>query len=80
MFSYYAKWLLQFLEKIKLLILGKQFPVGEKAPKAFMSLKNELTSATLQSIDENVSFVISSDNAISALLNQHNRPVAFSPK
>ena len=45
-----------------------------------MLLKNDLASAALQIIDENVPFSIETDaseNAISATLNQHNRPVAF---
>ena len=45
-----------------------------------MSLKKDLTSATLRVIDEKLPFVIETDaseNAISASLNQENRPVAF---
>ena len=80
MFSYYAQWLPQFSEKVRPLILEKQFPMGEKALNAFKSLKDKLVSAALQIIDENVPFVVetdASDNAISASLNQHDRPVAF---
>ena len=75
MFSYYAQLLPQFLEKLRPLILEKQFPMGEKALNAFKSLKDKLVSAALQIIDENVPFVVEtdvSDNAISASLNQHD--------
>ena len=75
MFSYYAQWLPHFLEKIKLFDIRKQFPIGEKILKNFMSVKNELTSEALQIIEENVLFVVktdASDNAISASLNQYN--------
>ena len=54
--------------------------MGEKALNAFKSLKDKLVSAAPQIIDENVPFVVetdASDNAISASLNQHDRPVAF---
>ena len=39
MFSYYAQWLPQFSEKVRPLILEKQFPMGEKALNAFKSLQ-----------------------------------------
>ena len=41
MFSYYAQWLPQFSEKVRRLILEKQFPMGEKALNAFKSLKDK---------------------------------------
>ena len=47
MFLYYAQWLPQFLEKVRSLILEKQFPMGEKALNAFKSLKDKLVSAAL---------------------------------
>ena len=62
------------------MIIEKQFPLGEKARQAAEFLKSNLTVATLRVIDENLSFVIETDaseNAISASLNQENRPVAF---
>ena len=52
----------------------------EKALKAFESLRNKLISAALQIIDENELFVVetdASDNAISASLNELDRPVSF---
>ena len=66
--------------KNKPLLLEKPFLMGKKALKAFMSLKNELTSGTLQIIDENVHFAMETDasnNATCALLNQRNQSVTF---
>ena len=80
MFSYYAQWFPQFSEKINPLLVEKQFPLSEEAQQALTSLKEDLTSATLRVINENLPFVIETDaseNAISASLNQENRPVAF---
>ena len=79
-FSYYAQWLPKFSEKIKPLIVAKKFSLCEQALEALELLKNDLASAALQIIDENVPFSIETDaseNATSARLNQHNRPVAF---
>lgn len=80
MFSYYAQWIPQFSKKIKPLILVSQFPINEEAKQMLQLLKDDLVSATLKIIDEDVPFVIETDasnNAISASLNQNNRPVAF---
>ena len=59
--------------KVRPLIVEKQFPMDEKALKF---LKNKLVSAALK----NVPFIVetnASDNAISALLKQRDRPAAF---
>ena len=66
--------------KNKTFDIRKKISIGEKALKASESLKNKLASAALQNIDESVPFVVetdASDNAISASLNQRDRPVAF---
>ena len=79
-FSYYAQWLPKFSEKIKPLIIAKNFPLDEKDVEVLNLLKNDLASAALQIIDESIAFVTETDaseNAISATLNQNNRPVAF---
>ena len=47
---------------------------------AFHVIKNKLSQATLQPIDEDLSFTVetdASDFAIAATLNQNNKPVAF---
>ena len=80
MFSYYAQWLPKFSEKIKPLISTTAFPLPNEVLLALKTLKNDLATATLSVIDEQLPFVIetdASDNAISASLNQQNRPVAF---
>ena len=54
--------------------------MGEKDVQALTLLKNDLASAALQIIDVSIPFVIETDaseNAVSATLNQNNRPVAF---
>ena len=79
-FSYYAQWLPKFSEKIKPLIIAMNFPLDEKDVEVLNLLKNDLASAALQIIDESIPFVIETDaseNAISATLNQNNRPAAF---
>lgn len=80
MFAYYAKWISNFSDKIKPLVNTKTFPLDESALAAFTLIKHQLEIATLQSIDENLPFVVecdASEVAISAVLNQGGRPVAF---
>ena len=80
MFSYYAQWIPQFSEKLKPLIVADRFPLPAVAVSAFKKLQEDLAKATLEVIDEKLPFVIETDaseNAISATLNQQNRPVAF---
>ena len=80
MFSYYARWLPKFSDKIKPLINAVEFPLSNEAEQALKLLKNDLATAALHVIDEHLPFVIetdASDNAVSATLNQENRPVAF---
>ena len=80
MFAYYSKWIPSFANKTRPLINNKSFPIKEEALSAFNSLKDELQSATLSSIDESIPFVVecdASEVAVSATLNQNGRPVAF---
>ena len=80
MFSYYARWLPKFSVKIKPLINAVEFPLSNEVEQALKLLKNDLATAALHVIDEDLPFVIetdASDNAVSATLNQENRPVAF---
>ena len=80
MFAYYARWIHCFADKILPLADDKSFPLGEEALQAFKHLKSELENAALKSIDESKPFVVecdASDVAISAILNQGGRPVAF---
>ena len=80
MFAYYAKWIPNFSDKIQPLVNGTSFPLDESDLSAFVLLKNELESATLQSIDESQPFVVecdASEGCVSATLNQCGRRVAF---
>ena len=83
MFAYYAKWIPQFLDKIRPLAECLLFPLSKSALASFCSLKEELSKVTLSAINEDVPFIVecdASDVAISASLNQHGRPVAFLSK
>ena len=76
MFSYYAKWISHFSDKIRPLVDTKSFPLSDSALSAFQLLKKEFGVVTLSSIDEDVPFVVECDAsqvAISATLNQGGR-------
>ena len=80
MFSYYTKWINHFSDKIHVLNNVTKFPLSETQKNAFEDLNLELANAAMQPIDENIPFVVetdASDFAISAMLNQDGRPVAF---
>ena len=80
MFSYYAQWIPKYSDKIKPLVSTKQFPLADEAVKAFEDLRKTWTEITLGVIDESKPFTIETDaseTAISASLNQKNKPVAF---
>ncbi len=80
LFAYYAKWIPGFSDKIQPLINTKTFPLSESALTAFNSLKKQLMDASLRSVDESLPFVVecdASEVAISVVLNQGGRPVAF---
>ena len=80
MFSYNAQWIPKYSDKIKPLVSAKQFPLTDEAVKAFKDLRKTLTEITQGVIDESKPFTIETDaseTAISASLNQKNKPVAF---
>ena len=80
MFTYYAKWISFFTDKVQPLAECKSFPVTDSAFKSFKLLKTELAKAALRSVDESLPFTVecdASDVAVSATLNQGGRPVAF---
>ena len=80
MFSYYAKWINHFSDKIYVLNNVTKFPLNETQKNAFEDLKLELANAAMHPIDESIPFVVEtdiSDFSISATLNQDGRPVAF---
>ena len=80
LFAYYAKWIPEFSSKIQSLVKSKEFPMPTEAENAFNAVKKELEVASLNPIDEAMSFVVecdASESTISATLNQTGRPVAF---
>ena len=80
LFAYYAQWIPQYSDKIKRLIQSCAFPFVDEAMRSFKLLKSELAEVSLGIIDENIPFVVETDAsnfALSATLNQNNRPVAF---
>jgi len=81
LFSYYAKRIPHYSEKIRPLVVLTKFPLNDDALHALTTLKTDLSSATHGVINEDLPFILetdSSDNVISATLNQQgDRPVAF---
>ena len=70
----------RFSCKVKPLVESRTFPLNENAVRCFYQLKSELADATLASVDENTPFTLEtdvSDVAVSAVLQQNGRPVAF---
>jgi len=80
LFAYYVKWIPRYSDKIRPLVAAKLFPLDGNAVGAIKVLKDDLSSAALGVIDEKLPFALETDaseNAISAMLNQKDRPVAF---
>ena len=61
MFAYYAKWILQFLDKIRPLAECVLFPLSESVLASFWSLKEELSKVTPSVNNEDVPFVVECD-------------------
>ncbi|MES9976517.1 MAG: reverse transcriptase domain-containing protein, partial [Candidatus Thiodiazotropha sp.] len=80
MFAYYSQWISRFSDKIHAIVQNKTFPLPDNVLRAFHTLKQELESAMLVTVQPEGMLVIetdASDVAIAATLNQNNRPVAF---
>ena len=80
LFGYYAQSILHHSDKIKPLVNNRVFPLKDQALSSFVNLKSELADVTLGVINEKDPLTVetdASDVAISATLNQNNRPVAF---
>ena len=83
LFAYYAQWIGKYSDKIKPLINNSCFPLTGSPLETFKLLKSELADVSLGVIDEKEQFVVETDAsnvALSATLNQNNRPVAFCSK
>ena len=80
LFAYYAKWVINYSDKIVWLKSVASFPLSLEAVKDFESLKHDIAIASLQAFDKNIPFVVECDASevvISATLNQAGRAVAF---
>nr|XP_026689480.1 uncharacterized protein LOC104265567 [Ciona intestinalis] len=80
MFAYYAQWIPKYSDKIKPLVQNKEFPLKQSALESFEELREKLAKITLEVIREDIPFTIetdASDIAVSAALNQNEKPVAF---
>ena len=80
LFSYYAKWIPKFSEKVAPLSKTDTFPLSSEAVESFELLKSDIENSVVQAIDETKPFEVetdASDNAIAGVLNQEGRPVAF---
>ena len=80
LFSYYAQWIRNFSDKIAPLLGPQEFPLSPNALRALETLRSEIANSVVTSIDESLSFEVeadASDIAISAVLNQEGKPVAF---
>ena len=75
-----AQWISHYSDKIKPLVINRVFLLKDQALSSFVNLKSELADVILGVINEKDPLTVdtdASDVAISATLNQNNRPVAF---
>ena len=82
-FPYYSQFIPNYSEKVHPLSHASSFPLNEDAIDAFQLLKKVIEEAVVQSIDEDIPFVVetdASDFSLVATLNQNGRPVAFFSK
>ena len=80
LFSYYARWIENVLEKAAPLLICETLPLQGDALKSFTHLKSELERASLGAIKDKLPFEVETDAsnyAIAALLSQNGRPVAY---
>jgi predicted aspartyl protease len=80
MFSYYSKWVPKFSDKIHRLIHCKEFPMGKELIEDFEDIKRCIQKSVVINVEDDVPFCVETDAsefAISAILTQNQRPVAF---
>ena len=78
-FVYYSRWIKFYSHKIAILVNAK-FPLNDECKCRINELKNEIANASMAPIDENFPFTVETDAsnvAISGVLSQNGRPVAF---
>ena len=79
-FACYAKWIPKYSDKIKPLVASTDFPLTGEALSCMRNIKENLKTATLKVIDEDLPFSVqsyASEVAISGILHQDGRSVAF---
>ena len=79
LFAYYARWVLNFSEKITVL-KDAVFPLSEECLEAIDNLKGSIVNSVRASVDPTLPFLVetdASDKAIGAILSQEDKPIAF---
>jgi len=80
LFAYYAKWIRKYSDKIKPLVDIKEFPLKDDALTNIRTIREELATAALKVFEQELPFSVETDAsnvAISGILHQCGRPVAF---
>ena len=80
LFSYYSKSIPNYSALIRPLVQTDSFSLSKDGLNTFHVMKNKLSEATLQPIDEDLPFTVETDTsnfAIAATLNQNSKPMAF---
>lgn len=79
-FAYYAKWILNYSQKIQPLVNAKSFPLSKNESDIIQCIKHDISTATLAPVNYEIPFTLETDasnSAIAATLSQNGRPVAF---
>lgn len=80
LFSYYSQWISKFSDKVKPLTGDVTFPLSATALSSFNQIKEEISQASLSCPNSSDILVVetdASDVALSAVLTQNGRPIAF---
>ena len=80
LFSYYARWVSRYSDRIQPLIGNPPFPLSEECRTAFEDVKHQIAGACIVCPNNTDTLVLETDAsnaALSASLNQGGKPVAF---